>query len=145
MTETVKQCSEVRAKNSFAFKVNGKGRTITVKAGDRFWVTNCQTDQSQSGFITVDRIGRGHISHGYAFTGAIWGVVRMNKAVGFIVAGMLALNIAVAARLTAAIPTYALTQTTASGDVYVLDSGLSAADCLEAVRPGLVCEVEAGQ
>lgn len=40
-------------------------------------------------------------------------------------------------------PSYALTQTTASGDVYVLDHGLTAEDCQAELRDGLACELEA--
>lgn len=56
------------AKQAFGFKVPGaRGRGVTVKVGDKFWVTNCGTDQKRSGLILIDREGKGYISHGYAF------------------------------------------------------------------------------
>lgn len=68
--DTIRQGLGLTAIRTFAFKVNGKGRVITFKEGQRFWVTNSTIDQRQSGFVKVDRHGKGCISHGYAFTPA---------------------------------------------------------------------------
>ena len=63
-----KQGATLKAKAAFQFKAPGsRGRAVTVKPGQLFWVTNCSTDQQRSGHVTIDREGRGHISHGYAF------------------------------------------------------------------------------
>lgn len=62
------QGTTLRAKAAFTFKVPGaRGRPVTVKPGDCFWVTNCETDQNKRGVVMVDREGRGYISQGYAF------------------------------------------------------------------------------
>jgi hypothetical protein len=65
---TYKHCTELTAKSDFAFRVGGKGRAITVRTGQAFWVTNTQVDQQTRGIVLVDRKGKGSISAGYAFT-----------------------------------------------------------------------------
>lgn len=63
-----KQGASLVAKLAFSFRTPGnRGRSVTVKPGQRFWVTNSGTDQQASGLVTIDREGRGCISHGYAF------------------------------------------------------------------------------
>lgn len=42
-------------RKSFAFKVNGKGRAITFKAGCRFWVTNTELNQTNRKAVNVAR------------------------------------------------------------------------------------------
>jgi hypothetical protein len=69
--ETIKQGADLVAKSGFQFKAPGaRGRAVTVKPGQRFWVTNSDLDQKRSGQVMIDRAGRGCISHGYAFTPA---------------------------------------------------------------------------
>ena len=58
------QCDVLTAKKDFAFKVNGKGRTITVRAGQRFWVTTSRTALC----VLIDRMGKGSCSSGYSFS-----------------------------------------------------------------------------
>ncbi len=66
--QTIKQGATLTAKSGFQFKAAGaRGKPVTVKPGQRFWVTNCGTDQQRSQMIVIDREGRGVISHGYAF------------------------------------------------------------------------------
>lgn len=68
MEMPIKQGATIIAKAAFQFKVTGsRGRAVSVKPGQRFWVTNCGTDQVSSGLVTIDLEGRGYISHGYAF------------------------------------------------------------------------------
>jgi hypothetical protein len=61
----VKQCTVLVMKETLSFKVNGKGRTITFKPGQTFWVTNTQTDQTTRGIVNVARTGQ---RFGYDFT-----------------------------------------------------------------------------
>lgn len=64
----MRQGSTITAKSAFTFKASGtRGRAVTVRSGDKFWITNCETDQARQGVVMIDRTGRGHISHGYAF------------------------------------------------------------------------------
>ena len=65
---TYKHCVELTAKSDFAFRVGGKGRTIAVRTGQTFWVTNTQVDQQARGLVLINRKGKGYISAGYAFT-----------------------------------------------------------------------------
>lgn len=65
----VKQGARLVARRDFQFKVPGvKGRAVTVRAGQRFWITNSMLDQDARKVVMIDREGRGHISNGYAFT-----------------------------------------------------------------------------
>lgn len=59
-----------------------------------------------------------------AFAGMLYGAAKIDQAHG------------IDAR------SYELTRTTPDGMVYVLDYNLTADDCLQAMRPGLACEVE---
>ncbi len=68
--ETLRQGATLEATQAFSFKRNGKGRAIIVQPGQRFWVTNSQFGQRADGYVTIDREGRGCISHGYAFSHA---------------------------------------------------------------------------
>mgnify|MGYP006386455405 CR=1 FL=1 len=77
--ETLRQGTTLEAARAFTFKRNNKGRSILVQPGQRFWVTNSQLDQKANGFVTIDRAGRGCISHGYAFAHA--DIARLFKAV----------------------------------------------------------------
>jgi len=66
--KTLKQGARLTAKKDFLFKTPGiKGRPVTVRSGQRFWVTNSMSLQESSNVVTIDREGKGHISHGYAF------------------------------------------------------------------------------
>jgi hypothetical protein len=56
-------------RTGFAFKVNGKGREVTFKADQRFWIGNSRTDQASSGSVEVCRINR-PAGFGYRFTQA---------------------------------------------------------------------------
>lgn len=63
-----RQGATLKAKAPFSFKAPGsRGRAVTVKPGQLFWVTNSGLDQNRSGLVMIDRIGRGCISNGYAF------------------------------------------------------------------------------
>lgn len=61
------QGTELKALETFHFKVNGKGRTVTIKQDDVLWVTNSGTDQNATGLYTLARKGQGTLSHGWAF------------------------------------------------------------------------------
>ena len=64
-----KQGTRLTAKKDFQFKAPGaRGRQITVKAGQKFWVTNTGLDPAHKNIVMIDREGKGHISHGYAFS-----------------------------------------------------------------------------
>lgn len=65
---TYPHCTALTAKVDFTFKVGGKGRSIQIRAGQSFWITNTRIDQQTRGIVLVDRKGKGCISHGYAFT-----------------------------------------------------------------------------
>lgn len=57
------------AKQDFAFKPQRKNaRRVVVQAGQRFWVTNSQINQRDTGLVMIDRYGKGCISNGYPFT-----------------------------------------------------------------------------
>lgn len=59
MQTEYKQGAPLVAKLAFAFKAPGaRGRAVQVQPGQRFWVTNCGTDQRRSGHIVIDREGR---------------------------------------------------------------------------------------
>jgi hypothetical protein len=61
----MKQATPLTVRETFSFKVNGKGRTITFKKGQDAWVTNTQVDQQTRGVVNVAR--RGQV-FGYDFT-----------------------------------------------------------------------------
>ena len=49
----MRQCTILTPKSDISFKVSGKGRVITLKAGTSLWVSNCEPDQTARGVITV--------------------------------------------------------------------------------------------
>jgi hypothetical protein len=57
------------ALKNFSFKLDGKGRAIVVKTGDRFWVTSSQSDQSRRGFVCIAR-QRQPLHYNYCFSRA---------------------------------------------------------------------------
>ena len=64
----MKQGTYLTAKHDFRFRNPApRGRTITVRKGDVFWITNCALQQKETGVIRIDRKGKGCISHGYPF------------------------------------------------------------------------------
>jgi hypothetical protein len=64
---TLPQHTKLTAKLDFEMRRAQKSRAVRVHTGDRFWVTNSQTDQNTSGFVLIDRKGKGVISAGYPF------------------------------------------------------------------------------
>lgn len=66
----IRQHAVLIAKQVFTFRHSTKGRAIAVGIGQRFWVTSSATMQAQTGYVTIDRHGKGHISCGYSFTPA---------------------------------------------------------------------------
>lgn len=66
-----KQFNNLTAKADFRFKPARKGaRWVTVRAGERFWVTNSALNQKDTGLVMIDRQGKGTLSHGYPFAPA---------------------------------------------------------------------------
>lgn len=63
----MKQCTTITCKETFAFKVNGKGRTMTFQKGQRFWVTNTEIDQRNRKIVNVAREGK-NMGQGYDFS-----------------------------------------------------------------------------
>lgn len=59
----MKQATYLTAKETFSFKVNGKGRAVTFKQGQRFWVTSTENSQ----FISVARLDQ-PLGSGYEFS-----------------------------------------------------------------------------
>lgn len=60
----LRQCQTIKAKMAFTMKVPGtKGRPVSVKCGDLFWITSATyTNETQ---VKIDRKGKGTIGHGY--------------------------------------------------------------------------------
>jgi|JI7StandDraft_1071085.scaffolds.fasta_scaffold740907_2 hypothetical protein len=59
------------AKQDFAFTPQRKhARRVVVRAGQRFWITNSQVNQRETGLVMIDRYGKGCISNGYPFAPA---------------------------------------------------------------------------
>lgn len=52
-----KQCTKLICKESFSFKINGKGHTITFKEKQEFWITNTETDQVATNDVMIARKG----------------------------------------------------------------------------------------
>ena len=51
-----KHCDSLKARVAFRFKPGGKGRAITVKEGDSFWVTSCSTSRERTaGLVCIAR------------------------------------------------------------------------------------------
>jgi hypothetical protein len=59
------QGTVLTCKETFSFKVNNKGRSITFKKGDRFWVTNTEVSQHSSNILNIARENK---PIGYDFT-----------------------------------------------------------------------------
>jgi hypothetical protein len=56
VTVAIRQASRLLCKKPISFKVNGKGRTIHFKEGQRFWVSNTMLEQRTTGLIKVGRL-----------------------------------------------------------------------------------------
>lgn len=65
----MRHLTKLHALVDFGFKV-GRAKAVQVRAGQVFWVTNTETDQTRIGYVLIDRAGCGHIGAGYAFTPA---------------------------------------------------------------------------
>lgn len=58
------QCQNLVAKQAFTMKVPGqRGRAVSVKVGDKFWVTT--PTYSNVSVAKIERKGKGSISSGY--------------------------------------------------------------------------------
>jgi hypothetical protein len=61
--------TNLTAKADFRFKPARKNaRWVSVRTGDRFWVTNSALNQRDTGLVMIDRHGKGTLSHGYPFS-----------------------------------------------------------------------------
>jgi hypothetical protein len=64
---TYAQCDILIAKQSFQLKVAGqRGRPVSVRIGDRFWVTSATYRNVET--VKIDRKGKGNIGDGYLLT-----------------------------------------------------------------------------
>jgi len=63
----MEQATILVCKETVSFKVGGKGRVITFKAGQRFWVTNSEYDQNSRKVLNVARLNM-PMGFGYDFT-----------------------------------------------------------------------------
>lgn len=61
----MKQCQRLESLCDFQFKSGN--RLVKVKAGQKFWVTNTESDQRQTNCALIEREGKGNISAGWAF------------------------------------------------------------------------------
>lgn len=61
----MKQCQTLQAVSDFQFKSGN--RLVKVKSGQRFWITNTESDQKQMNCALIEREGKGHISAGWPF------------------------------------------------------------------------------
>jgi hypothetical protein len=59
----LKQCTTLKAKKDFSFKVGGKGRNINVREGQRFWVSTTFAAPQ----MLLAREKGGQAGTGYAF------------------------------------------------------------------------------
>lgn len=60
------QGDEIIANQDFSFKVAGaRGRPVTVRKGDIFWITSPSYENKES--VKIERKGKGHINTGYCF------------------------------------------------------------------------------
>jgi hypothetical protein len=60
----MKQGTELIAKQAFTMKVPGaKGRPVSVKIDDKFWVTTPK--YSNNTHVKIDRVGKGTIGNGH--------------------------------------------------------------------------------
>jgi hypothetical protein len=61
---TLEQCQNLVAKQAFAMKVpSQRGRAVSVKVGDKFWITT--PTYSNVSTAKIDRRGKGTIGNGY--------------------------------------------------------------------------------
>lgn len=67
---TIRQGASLTARCSFEFRNPETGRKVTIRQGQRFWVTSSATLQSRENAVRIDREGKGHISHGWPFAPA---------------------------------------------------------------------------
>lgn len=61
------QGTVIEAKYCFTFR-SRLGNLVKVKAGALFWVTNTEWEQDVTGYIMIERKGRGCVGSGWAFT-----------------------------------------------------------------------------
>ena len=61
----MKQCQRLESVSDFQFKSGN--RLVKIKIGQRFWVTNTESDQRQTKTALIEREGKGHISAGWPF------------------------------------------------------------------------------
>ena len=66
--DTIKQGATLVANVSFQFSNPSTGRKVTVRSGQKFWVTNSESDQAREQVVRIDRLGKGCISHGWPFS-----------------------------------------------------------------------------
>lgn len=60
------QCDELVAKETFSFRASDKGRSVTAKKGDVFWVVSSSTEVA-AGVVRLARKGK-NAGNAYAFT-----------------------------------------------------------------------------
>ena len=55
--------------DKFATAVGGRDAAVKVKvkAGQLFWITNSEFDQTRTGHVLIQRKGKGHLSTGWPF------------------------------------------------------------------------------
>lgn len=61
------QCDYLECKETFSFKINGKGRTTTFKQGQIFWVVSTQGHFAQYNTYIIARKGK-NAAYGVEFT-----------------------------------------------------------------------------
>lgn len=66
----MKQGTRLTARLSFEFRNPESGRKVTIREGQRFWITSSATLQERESAVRIDREGKGTISHGWPFTPA---------------------------------------------------------------------------
>jgi hypothetical protein len=66
--KTIKQGYRLTAAHDFAFRNPVTKRLINVKCGDRFAVTNNQTDQRKAGLVKMDREKQASLGSGWYFS-----------------------------------------------------------------------------
>lgn len=60
----MKQGTYLEAASDFEFK---SAKLVKVKAGQLFWITNSEFDQTRTGHVLIQRKGKGHLSTGWPF------------------------------------------------------------------------------
>lgn len=63
----IKQGARLVARVSFQFRNPETGRKVTIREGQRLWVTSAAIQQEREGAVRIDREGKGTISHGWPF------------------------------------------------------------------------------